>query len=246
MQVDESSVGRYYDPATGQFLSVDPMVGVTGQPYAYTGDDPVNGVDPLGLIGAGLACSQFGSQSSQCTAAQQVSAQVTSSETAGQAGANEPIIDIAGPIVNYVVHHPLQTVGLVVGVIAIATGVGALAGGVIIGDVTISAGTLGAASFVAGSTGAALDGPACLDGHDATACVGFGLNAGSALLGGDALLIDRFTEEGESTALSTLYKALGLGFGSGGFVADLASYLGLIGSDQQSATCQQVFYGSAR
>jgi hypothetical protein len=42
-------VGRYYDPATGQFLSVDPEVAETGQPYAYTGDDPVNGVDPLGL-----------------------------------------------------------------------------------------------------------------------------------------------------------------------------------------------------
>jgi uncharacterized protein RhaS with RHS repeats len=42
-------VGRYYDPGTGQFLTVDPMVQETGQPYAYTEDDPVNGVDPLGL-----------------------------------------------------------------------------------------------------------------------------------------------------------------------------------------------------
>ncbi|HUC03956.1 MAG TPA: RHS repeat-associated core domain-containing protein, partial [Acidimicrobiales bacterium] len=42
-------VNRYYDPATGQFLSVDSLVDETGQPYAYTGDDPVNGVDPLGL-----------------------------------------------------------------------------------------------------------------------------------------------------------------------------------------------------
>jgi RHS repeat-associated protein len=44
-------IGRYYDPATGQFLSVDPLVDATGEPYAYTGDDPVNGVDPLGLWG---------------------------------------------------------------------------------------------------------------------------------------------------------------------------------------------------
>ncbi len=43
-------IGRYYDPGTGQFLSVDPLVQETGQPYAYTGDDPVNAVDPLGLF----------------------------------------------------------------------------------------------------------------------------------------------------------------------------------------------------
>jgi RHS repeat-associated protein len=43
-------VNRYYDPSTDQFLSVDPMVGVTGEPYAFTGDDPLNATDPLGLL----------------------------------------------------------------------------------------------------------------------------------------------------------------------------------------------------
>lgn len=42
---------RYYDPVTGQFLSVDPLVAVTGEPYEYAGDDPVNEEDPLGLWG---------------------------------------------------------------------------------------------------------------------------------------------------------------------------------------------------
>jgi len=46
-------IGRYYDPATGQFLSVDPLVDETGQPYAYTGDDPVNNSDPTGMITCG-------------------------------------------------------------------------------------------------------------------------------------------------------------------------------------------------
>jgi RHS repeat-associated protein len=42
---------RYYDPGTGQFLSVDPAVNATGQSYAYSFDDPVNGSDPSGLWG---------------------------------------------------------------------------------------------------------------------------------------------------------------------------------------------------
>ena len=41
-------IGRYYDPQTGQFLSVDPMVEQTGQAYAYAGDDPVLLSDPSG------------------------------------------------------------------------------------------------------------------------------------------------------------------------------------------------------
>jgi RHS repeat-associated protein len=41
-------INRYYDPTTGQFLSVDPLVGETDQPYQYTGDDPINDTDPSG------------------------------------------------------------------------------------------------------------------------------------------------------------------------------------------------------
>jgi len=39
---------RYYDPATAQFLSPDPLASMTNQPYAYTGGDPLNGSDPTG------------------------------------------------------------------------------------------------------------------------------------------------------------------------------------------------------
>jgi len=42
-------VRRYYDPATEQFVSVDPLVDETGTPYAFTDGDPVNGSDPSGL-----------------------------------------------------------------------------------------------------------------------------------------------------------------------------------------------------
>ena len=45
------SINRYYDPSTDQFLSVDPLVDQTGQPYVYINDNPLNATDPLGLKG---------------------------------------------------------------------------------------------------------------------------------------------------------------------------------------------------
>jgi len=39
---------RVYDPATGQFLTVDPDVGATRAPYNYAEDNPLNEVDPFG------------------------------------------------------------------------------------------------------------------------------------------------------------------------------------------------------
>jgi RHS repeat-associated protein len=41
--------GRTYDPATAQFLSVDPLVKNTRAPYTYAGDDPTTQADPTGL-----------------------------------------------------------------------------------------------------------------------------------------------------------------------------------------------------
>ena len=41
-------IGRYYDPQTGQFLTVDPDVQQTQDPYGYAGDDPVQNTDPDG------------------------------------------------------------------------------------------------------------------------------------------------------------------------------------------------------
>ncbi len=41
---------RHYDPATGQFTSLDPLVAVTDQPYGYVSGDPANHADPTGLF----------------------------------------------------------------------------------------------------------------------------------------------------------------------------------------------------
>ncbi len=39
---------RYYDPATGQFLTPDPLTPLTGQRYGYAAGNPVNVSDPAG------------------------------------------------------------------------------------------------------------------------------------------------------------------------------------------------------
>ena len=40
---------RYYDPATAQFLTVDPLVNITLTPYSYVDDSPLDSSDPSGL-----------------------------------------------------------------------------------------------------------------------------------------------------------------------------------------------------
>ncbi len=51
-------LNRYYDPSTAQFISVDPLVGATQQPYAFAGGDPINESDPSGLWFGGAGDQQ--------------------------------------------------------------------------------------------------------------------------------------------------------------------------------------------
>jgi RHS repeat-associated protein len=43
---------RYHDPTLGSFISVDPLVSVTQQPYAYGNNNPIRYSDPTGLCAA--------------------------------------------------------------------------------------------------------------------------------------------------------------------------------------------------
>ena len=65
-----SLVHRYYDPATQQFLSIDPAVNATGTPYAYVQDGPVNGTDPTGLGGGGNCDSTNAARQNACVKAE--------------------------------------------------------------------------------------------------------------------------------------------------------------------------------
>jgi RHS repeat-associated protein len=48
---------RYYDPATGQFLTRDPIESITRSAYGYVGGNPLNATDPLGLFCVGSLCT---------------------------------------------------------------------------------------------------------------------------------------------------------------------------------------------
>jgi RHS repeat-associated protein len=51
-------INRYYNPATGQFISVDPAIAQILQPYAYADGNPVTITDPTGLVGQ--SCHTYG------------------------------------------------------------------------------------------------------------------------------------------------------------------------------------------
>ena len=161
----ERSINRYYDPTTDQFLSVDPLVDSTGQPYVFTNDNPLNATDPLGLKGApGMTCIAMTVKA--CNA--QGRAAVARLEKVG-----------FNPVV----------LGILLGVVSVATG-GAglvLAGGI----EAASATTIGVLEFtaVASGTGAQLlDANACLHGS-LQACGGAFLGGIGSLSGGASLPI---------------------------------------------------------
>jgi hypothetical protein len=93
-------IDRYYDPATDQFLSVDPDVAETGQPYVFTGDDPVNGSDPLGLYITGGGSSECNSSSGTlyCTGSTSSGQSVAGSYNPSTGATTGAFDDIPNPI----------------------------------------------------------------------------------------------------------------------------------------------------
>jgi RHS repeat-associated protein len=183
----ERSVGRYYDPQTGQFLSVGPAVDNTGQPYSYANDDPINENDPLGL-----GCGAFG----------------------------------------FVCNHwrgIVTGVGLVAGVAAAATGVGAIvevAGGSAVLGLGLGLGSIGAGALATG-----IDAGPCLNGGDTPACIGFGFGLGGPLLGGVGtggsalVLLGVIGDESLGAAVLGGVGAFGLNLGLAGTAVDIANAL---------------------
>jgi RHS repeat-associated protein len=95
---------RFYDPQTAQFLSVDPLVGLTQQPYAYVGGDPLNLGDPSGLCKTPFGGVPFGS-SNDCS--DDVGATLHNTEAAIYVLPPSQIPAVARPgTINYELTHP--------------------------------------------------------------------------------------------------------------------------------------------
>ena len=172
-----SVINRYYDPATDQFISVDPAVAQTNLPYLFTNDDPLNATDPLGF------CSWWDVVCPVATAAK------------------------------WVAHHPLDTVGLVLGIAGAATGVGAvveIAGGAL----TLGTG-LGVTSIVVGTGATLIDGKSCSN-KNKVACVGVVLGATDIITGGIATF-------GGAGAVSQGFGAFSATVGVAGSVFDVTA-----------------------
>jgi RHS repeat-associated protein len=64
-------INRYYDPTVGSFVTVDPDVTMTNQPYLYVADDPMNATDRTGLRLQGPGTASCGEEAGviSCTGA---------------------------------------------------------------------------------------------------------------------------------------------------------------------------------
>jgi RHS repeat-associated protein len=188
-------INRYYDPTTGQFLSVDPDAAETGQPYAYTGDDPVNGTDPLGLCNTPGVIGYYPGPCAT-TGAQALAAEAYIQNSVPSSGWS--LSKAWGAEVHY-------APGVVLGIVAIGTGYGALVAGA-----TLVGVGLGAASVAAGIGATTLDTRSCLQKHEAVACVSAGIGLTSALASGvgEAGTIVELSA-GEATLTSSLLGSAG-------------------------------------
>ena len=197
---------RYYDPTTGQFLSVDPLVALTGQSYAYTGDNPVNGRDRSGESGisAGTICGEDGPKSAACKGAIQISAQVGKEVAANQISGCAPIIDIAGMIMSHW-RGELEVGAVVLSVAAaVATGGSSLAAEGLI-DTAVEGGTDVTLSAASGSASA--------EAPTAASSIAQGLNASSTALSGVGCAMETGDAQLVSCA-SAVIGAGGLGVGA--------------------------------
>ena len=179
---------RAYDPATRAFLSPDPLPAVTGSgwasnPYAWAGDDPVGGADPLGLRPVSEADLRVYQQASNGTLGNALAAagswvadnwEYIAAGAAVVAGIAVMCTGVGGPLGAAMISGALMSAGSSIGVQKFTTG------SVDWGQVALD-GLVGAAGGVAGgaasaAAGRALQGASCLGRNIITGAVESGVD----------------------------------------------------------------------
>jgi RHS repeat-associated protein len=127
---------RYYDPATAQFLTRDPLASLSSQPYVYAGDDPLSATDLSGLWWSWRDIHRFAGVVGDVAAF----APVVGAVVGGVAGG------VAGGVIGAALCGPACAV-IGAGVGGASWGSWGLAAGAVIGDV--ATGASDAASLVA-------------------------------------------------------------------------------------------------
>jgi RHS repeat-associated protein len=152
---------RVYDPATAQFLSVDPFAALTGEPYSYAEDDPIDKADPSGRCGfvcvGGIV---LGGVTLASGVGEVVGATVVIGETAVSLGAVSAVSGALGTLADTgecVAHENVSCVGAIAGGLgpigAAGVGLGLLTGEAINGVRAIGL-TLGATGWLGDAAGA--------------------------------------------------------------------------------------------
>jgi RHS repeat-associated protein len=215
----DGSVARYYDPVTGQFLSLDPDVAQTMSPFTYASDNPINENDPSGLLTATGDCAEEGG-----TWINNPSPAEAQSLWFGHCLRSTNNSSLVGSVGRFIVKHRKGIelgIGIALGVAAAATGVGA-----IIEGATAAGFLLASGSLVLGLGATALDYGSCVKGHQTVACVGLGLGGAGAFAGlfgaagAGLVLVGVITEDGVTAAILGGLGAFGWNVGIAGTVFD--------------------------
>ena len=200
---------RYYDPTTGQFLTVDPLVTTTNAPYTYAGDNPINAADPLGL----WSLNPF--------------------QDVGQAWN-----DTLGKAVHFAYTHPAIAAGVALGIASVATGGAALAVGATWVGVGLGATAVatGAAATFLDAGACAKPGPGRLSACIGASLGGVGALTGLGATAGAGLVVGGVVAEGSIADIGLNGVIAGLSFTSAGAGLAFDSAVGL-GSALSASTC---------
>jgi hypothetical protein len=212
-------MNRYYDPATAQFLSIDPLVGLTQSAYGYVGDNPLNGVDPSGLWGWNPF--QDIGQGWHDTLGQHWRGTVqVGGIVAGVAVAATGVGALAeGAIAEGAIAASAEGGAEIVTVESAATSVDVAAGSSAATPAEALSTGLSRVSVGFGIVSGAADLPDCIGDPSLQGCAGAIAGFSSVFLGGGGLLVE------EGTILRGLLDTTSLGLGSGGLTWD--SFLAL-------------------